>query len=129
MIGTANAVVNRGRYCVTWDNGIMIYEGKKISEIRLGKGWSMAELARRSGIKQPSLWALEHQVTKKPKAETLLSISRALGVPLRDILSARSARGLVAAFDDLQAIFNGLDEQNRSAVLATAQALLNTQKK
>lgn len=110
----------------------MIYSGEKIKSLREaknnGEGWSMAELARRSGIRQPSLWALEHQITKKPKAETLLSIARALGVPLREILSNTKNRPAEVASDELNALFEGLDEQNKTALIATAQALLNSQK-
>lgn len=89
----------------------------------------MGELARRSNIRQPSLWAIEHQRTRKPKAETLLSIARALGVPLRDILAIRPSRTQLDAIDQLTALFGSLDEPNKTAIIAAAQALLHSQKK
>ena len=106
----------------------MIYEGKKITALRGAKGWSMAELARRSRIAQPSLWALEHQRTKQPKAATLMAIAAALGVPLREILVPHK-RGASAGDDSADAVMRQLDPQNRAAWLAAGRALIDSQKK
>jgi transcriptional regulator with XRE-family HTH domain len=74
------------------------YDGAKIVTLRRKKGWSQAELARRSGIKQSSLWLIEEQVTKKPKATTLFGIASALGVPVREILRpTKKGAALIAA--------------------------------
>jgi len=105
----------------------MNYDGSKIALLRNRKGWSMAELARRSGIKQPSLWALEHQVTKKPKADTLMRVAAALGVPLREIMGP-SRRTTVDLLDDLSEVFDQLDGKNKQALIAAARALLDSQK-
>lgn len=103
------------------------YDGSKIVALRQKKGLSQAELARRSGIKQSSLWLIENQVTKKPKATSLLGIATALGVPLRDILKP-SKRGTADLMDDLTLVFDQLDGKNKNALLAAARALLESQK-
>lgn len=109
------------------DSGVVSYDGGKIVALRKAKGWSGGELARRSGITPPSLWELEHQVTKKPKADTLMRIAAALGVPLREILKP-SKKGAVDEAEDLTELFDQLDGRNKQALLAAAKALLNSQK-
>lgn len=106
----------------------VIYDSEKIVLLRRAKGLNQAELARKAGIKQPSLWALEHAVTKKPKAETLMRVATALGVPLREILRP-SKKTTVDLLDDLQHIFDRLDSGNKQALIAAARALLDNQKK
>lgn len=106
---------------------MMSYDGGKISSLRSAKGLSMAELARKAGIKPPSLWAIEHQMTKKPKADTLLRVASALGVPLREIMKP-SKRGAEDLQDDLDELFSRLDPRNKQALLAAAKALLDSQK-
>jgi len=105
----------------------MSYDGGKITLLRKAKGWSMAELARRSGIKPPSLWAIEHQMTKQPKADTLMRVAAALGVPLREIMKP-SKKGAADLQDDLSELFAELDGRNKQALLAAAKALLDSQK-
>ena len=105
----------------------MSYDGGKISLLREAKGWSMAELARRARISQPSLWALEHQLTKKPKADTLLSISAALGVQMRELLRPSKATP-ADQLEEITTIFDRLDSRNRAALIAAARALRESQK-
>lgn len=128
IVGTPNAIVNRHAEC--WIGHAITtvsYDGGKIAALRKAKGWSMAELARRSSIKPPSLWALEHQVTKKPKNDTMMRIAAALGVPLREILKP-SKKGAPDLTDDLSELFDQLDGRNKQALLAAAKALLDSQK-
>src|SRR5262245_14127742 len=105
----------------------MSYDGQKIVALRKDKGWSQAELARQARISQPSLHAIEHQVTKHPKADTLIRIAQALGVPLREILkpSKKPTADLLA---DLTELFEQLDGKNKVVVLAAIKALLDSQK-
>ena len=102
----------------------MIYDSRKIIALREGLKLSQAELARRSGISQPTLWAIEHQMTKEPEAKTMINIASALGVPLRELLkkSAGKAGDLEA---DMADAFKLLDDRNKQALLAAARALLN----
>ena len=106
----------------------MQYDGKKISLLRDGKGWTMGELARRARISQPSLWALEHQVTKKPKYDTLAAIASALGVPVKALLASKVAKRDVPSSDEMEAVFEALDDGNKQVLLAAAQAILKNQK-
>ena len=123
----AKAPVNRHTEGNEVHHAGMLYDGGKITLLRKSKGISMAELARRAGISQPSLWALEHRVTKQPKAETLLRIAAALGVPLREIMKP-SKKGTADLLDDLSQVFDQLDGKNKSALIAAARALLDSQK-
>jgi transcriptional regulator with XRE-family HTH domain len=109
-------------YCV------MIYDGAKIAALRRAKKWTGAKLAREAGLAQPSLWALEHQVTKKPKADTLIRVAAALGVSYRDI-TRPTRKGTVDLLDDLSMVFDRLDNSNKAALLAAARALLENQPK
>jgi transcriptional regulator with XRE-family HTH domain len=84
--------------------------------------------AREAGLAQPSLWALEHQVTKKPKADTLIRVAAALGVSYRDI-TRPTRKGAVDLLDDLSMVFDRLDNSNKAALLAAARALLENQPK
>lgn len=130
-LGAPNAVVNRRTYCYEADNPSMLiydYDGKRITLLRQGKGWKQAELARRAGIRQPSLWALEHQVTKKPKADTLMRIAAALGVPMTEILK-KPAKGSVPPEDRILALYASLEDQNKTLLIATAETLLQHQGK
>jgi len=109
-------------------DGLVGYDGIKIVLLREAKDWSMAELARRAGLSQPTIWALEHHVTKKPKYETLAMIAGALGVPVREILKP-SKKATGDLLDDLHEMFDQLDAKNKDILIATAKTLLNSQKK
>lgn len=106
----------------------MIYDGKKIIALRQGKGWSMAELARQAKLSQPSVWALEHQRTKKPKADSLFRIATALGVRIQDLMPKKP--GAPAKMEEMiLSSFHSLTPQNQASLVAVAQALLDSQKK
>jgi transcriptional regulator with XRE-family HTH domain len=103
------------------------YDPAKIVALRIDRGLSSAELARKSGLSQPTIWALEHGVTKKAKADTLLRVAAALGVPLRDIVRP-SKRSTADLAEDLLELFDQLEPGNKQAVLAAIKALLHSQK-
>jgi transcriptional regulator with XRE-family HTH domain len=105
----------------------MSYDGAKIITLRKTKGWSQAELARQARISQPSLHALEHQVTKRPKFDTLQQVATALGVPLREIMRP-SKKPTADQLADLTELFERLNPNNKAAVLAAVKALLDSQK-
>jgi len=107
----------------------MIYDGKKITALREGRGWNMAELARRAKMAQPSLWEIEKQVTKKPKFETLTNIAAALGVPVQAILnSSKKGIGETNLDEQMAAAFSGLSPESKRALIATAEHLIKQQK-
>lgn len=84
----------------------------------------MAELARKAKLKQPSLWALEHQRTKKPKYDTLARLAGALGVPISEILAELPHASKI----DLMEVYRLLKPEHQIAVVAAASALLKSQK-
>ena len=59
---------------------------KRIRDLRYAKGWGPDELATRAKISRTALYQIERGNTSKPQAGTLRRISRALGIPLEDLL-------------------------------------------
>jgi SOS-response transcriptional repressor LexA len=55
---------------------------KRVIQAREALGWNTPELARRAGLSQPSVWAIEEGVTKEPKLSTIQKIAAATGKPL-----------------------------------------------
>ena len=56
-----------------------------IRELRLKRGWTQTELARRSGVKQGVLSYIESGRTKHPRIDTLAALAAALGVPIEKL--------------------------------------------
>jgi transcriptional regulator with XRE-family HTH domain len=83
--------------------------GARIRERRLEQGWTLEQLAGRSGIARQTLNAIE-LATLHPRLSTLLAIADALGVPVTDLLATSVDRALLHAMldgahdDDLPAI-------------------------
>ena len=57
-----------------------------IRDLRMKKGWSQSELARRAGVKQGVLSYIECGRTKHPRSDTLAAIAKALGVPVEKLI-------------------------------------------
>lgn len=60
---------------------------RQVQRVRRGKGWSVAELARRSGIAAPNVHRVESG-RHVPSTATLVRLSEALEVPLAALLKA-----------------------------------------
>lgn len=54
--------------------------GSRIRELRVAKGWTQNELARRSGVSQPTISAYENDADKDHKVDVLFRIAGALQV-------------------------------------------------
>jgi transcriptional regulator with XRE-family HTH domain len=52
--------------------------------IRIHKGWSAAQLAKRAGLSPITIWRLETG-RAKPTSETLFAVARALGVKVESL--------------------------------------------
>lgn len=52
--------------------------GGRVKFLRLTKGWSGAELGRKCGFSQNTVWSLENNQVKEPSANLLWSLARAL---------------------------------------------------
>ncbi len=61
---------------------------RRIRDLRYAKGWGPDELASRAKISRTALYQIERGNTSKPQAGTLRRISRALGVPLENLLDS-----------------------------------------
>lgn len=108
---------------------LLPYDPGEIVRLREAKGWSQAELARRSRLSQPSVWALEHGETGMPKYATLKAVADALGVPVTSI-TAKRLKGKTAEEMDgaLRVTYDQLDDANKSNLYAIAQSLLAQQR-
>lgn len=58
-----------------------------LQELRWERNWSQVQLARKSGVKQQTICAIENKRTANPKIRTVLSISNALGVPVEEVFT------------------------------------------
>jgi transcriptional regulator with XRE-family HTH domain len=96
--------------------------------LREAAGLSVAELARRIGVRQPSLWQLEEGVSKAPRASTLLRLAEALNASPEWLANGRGApyRIKVEAPHEaeLVAIFRSLPLASQQALVAAAKAML-----
>ena len=77
---------------------------RRIRDLRYAKGWGPDELASRAKISRTALYQIERGNTSKPQAGTLRRISRALGVPLENLLTTTvSNEGAAAVPTDMGA--------------------------
>ncbi len=71
--------------------------GGRVKELRLGRGWSLRELASRAGISHNLINVLERGEQTRPSLDKMQRIADALGVPLFELI------GLDGAGDDAEA--------------------------
>lgn len=64
--------------------------GERIGAMRRSRGMSQAELARRLGI-SPSAMGMYEQGRREPSAQTLVALSRELGVSTDFLLTGKAA--------------------------------------
>ena len=84
---------------------------------------SRNELARRVGISGPSMFAIEHGRTKKIKADTLVRLAAALGVPMQEIIKVEPGRGGTEMAVEALQLFARLDKTSQEAMLVALRAL------
>jgi transcriptional regulator with XRE-family HTH domain len=61
--------------------------GDQIRRFREERGLNLSQLAERSGVSKGYLWALENEPSaRRPSAETLYAVARALGVTIADLM-------------------------------------------
>lgn len=106
--------------------------GEKIKGARLAAGISQNQLAKRAGISQAGLSAIE-STTKSPSVDTLERIANALKIPLQELLSSENPSraavdgkrwipvlGNVQAGIPSEAIENILDYEEIDEVMASS---------
>lgn len=105
--------------------------GKRVKTLREAAGLSQSELARRVGIKPPSLWEIEAGETKTVKAATLMRLSEALNADPAWLSTGRGApyRMEVSGPDEgeLVSIFRNLNASAQQAILGAARGILAAQ--
>lgn len=70
----------------------LIQLGQTIRSLRLGKGWSLAQLAEASGVSKAYLSDLENGTAGKPNIQYVYAVAKALGVTLDELLGNSKAR-------------------------------------
>ncbi|MCH5460817.1 helix-turn-helix transcriptional regulator [Bacillus thuringiensis] len=58
----------------------------KIRETRLEKGWTQLELAKKSGVPQPTLSQIESGERKYPTYQNIKKIAEALGIKTEELM-------------------------------------------
>jgi transcriptional regulator with XRE-family HTH domain len=66
--------------------------GLKIRFLRQGKGWSLADLAEKSGVPKAYISDLENGAAGKPNIQYIFNIAEALDVTLDDLLKDATAK-------------------------------------
>lgn len=61
---------------------------ERLEDLRVGKGWLQAELARRAGLSRAYI-SLVEQGAREPSAPALKAIAKALGVEPVELLAKR----------------------------------------
>lgn len=110
----------------------MHIDGAKIARLREARDMSQAELARRIGIKQPSLWEIENNKRKTLRSSTLQALCEVLSTTPDYLLSdAESNNGdqgdLFAMESELLSTLRRLRPELRVALLEYARYLRQQQ--
>ena len=66
--------------------------GHKVRFLRQGKGWTLSDLAEKSGISKAYISDLENGAAGKPNIQYVYAITLALDVTLNDLLDDTTAR-------------------------------------
>lgn len=100
--------------------------GYKIEQARRARGWSQAELARRSGTTQQAIQRYESG-EREPKVSAVVSMAAALGVTISYLLGLDDdASGETLSSDEIRllSLYRATDERGRAAIMAVADSQL-----
>jgi len=86
--GEAAEAISKGRQWVA--KTFYRNQPSSIARLRLEKGWSQAELAKRASTSQPYIARLELG-NVDPQVSTVIKIARALGMPVATVVEAISS--------------------------------------
>lgn len=70
--------------------------GHHVRFLRQGKGWSLTDLARESGLSKSYISDLENGAAGKPNIQYIYSVSVALGVTLNELLEINTSKAEAA---------------------------------
>jgi transcriptional regulator with XRE-family HTH domain len=108
---------------------------EKIRMLRERKGWNMSDLARVSGIPQPTIWRLEKGYILQPKTRILKLLAQALGVSTDYLLREEQSMPYNESLHhdpEAQAVFRDYDQllpEARGQVRSFVGWLLEQQRK
>ena len=89
--------------------------GERIRTLRKARGYTLEQLAERSGSSKSYIWELENRAPPRPSAELLVRIAVALGVTIEYLLDET---GAVSEEDSADAAFfrkyKQLEESDRA---------------
>ncbi len=91
---------------------------------------TQAELARRAGIKQPTLSLIETGTTRALSGQTMVGLAKALNTTPDWIMHGRGIDDIKRYSEEAVAVmvlFEQLNEANKAAAIATIEALSRTQ--
>jgi transcriptional regulator with XRE-family HTH domain len=71
------------------DQDFIIGIGKNIAKVRKRKKMTQRDLAMLAELEEQSIWRIENGARNNYTIKTLLKISRALGVNIRDLLNVK----------------------------------------
>lgn len=101
--------------------------GKRIRALRVARGMTQRTLARLLGIAAPSLSELETGKSKEPSGPVLAGLCRVLHTNQDWLLTGKGEAGAYVMLDgdqtELQAIWQVLPAEGKSALIAAARAL------
>lgn len=101
--------------------------GQRIRSIRLGKGWSLADLAERSKVSKAYISDLENATAGKPNIQYVYAISSALGETLDGILSESRGAGSARGTADKEELPPGLLELKQDLELTDEDVAMLSQ--
>lgn len=96
--------------------------GKRIREAREARDWTQEELARRSGVAQATISALETRDSRR--SEYAAPLAEALGVSVEELAGSTAIRNLLSARESTPASYHPADTADRARVpvVGTVQA-------
>lgn len=77
------------QYCMMEDQDFIIGIGKNIAKVRKRKKMTQRDLATLVELEEQSIWRIENGTRNNYTIKTLLKISRALGINIRDLLNVK----------------------------------------
>jgi transcriptional regulator with XRE-family HTH domain len=61
---------------------------KRLKQLRLEKGLSVADLAEQAGVSKPYIWQIEYGRRQNPSGDKLQKLASALGVTIADLIGS-----------------------------------------
>lgn len=90
---------------------------EKLRHLRAGKGWSLDDLAKAAGASKSYVWELENRPERRPSAEKLTEIARALGVTAEYLLDEKASSDDAQLKEVFFRKFNRLEDGDKDRIM------------